>query len=637
MVSPAPTLISSAASSTEQLRANELELNCSLQLRRRWARRYRLADVTTQQKLWHLLSPEQRRAAMLLLALMLIGMVLETLGIGLVVPTLALMTQGDIASRYPLLAPLLNNLGNPSRERLVIAGMLILVGVYVVKTLFLGFLTWRQMSFAFGVQTNLSQRLLRGYLRLPYAFHLQRNSAQLINTVVTDTNQLTHNGLMSGMIFLTEILVLLGISVLLLAVEPLGALLVVSTLGLAGWGFGRITKDRILRWGEARTFHEEQRIQHLQQALGGVKDVKLLGREDDFLAQYWLHNAGSARVGQRQSTLQGLPRLWLELLAVTGLAGLVMVMIWQEKPLEALLPTLGLFAAAAFRVLPSVGRLLTSIQLLHYAVPVIKNIHRELSLMDEVKVSQHVQILSFKKTLTVDFVRYNYPSAEAQALRGVSLAIPCGASVGIVGGSGAGKSTLVDIILGLLTPVSGAVKVDGIDIQTNLRGWQNQIGYVPQSIFLTDDTLRRNVAFGLPNEQIDNAAVARAIKAAQLDEFVTSLPDGLETIVGERGIRLSGGQRQRIGIARALFHDPPVLVLDEATSSLDTATERGVMDAVRALRGSKTIVIIAHRLSTVEYCDRLFRLERGRIVEEGETAVVLGRIPRVVLPETRHG
>ena len=578
--------------------------------------------MTVVQKLWHLLTLEQRRAAIVLMGLMLIGMVLETLGIGLVIPALALMAQGDMGAKYPALAPWLNSLGNPSRERLVIVGMLILVGVYAVKTLFLAFLVWRQAHFVYGLQANLSQRLFAGYLCQPYTFHLQHNSAQLIRNTIGQVGDII-NVIQQAFILSTEILALLGISVLLLAVEPLGAVLVVSTLGMAGWWFNRLTRSRVLRWGEARQHHEGLRIQHLQQGLGGAKDVKLLGREADFLEQYRLHNTGSARIGQRQFTLQSLPRFWLELLAVIGLTALVLVMIWRNKPLESLLPTLGLFAAAAFRIMPSVNRVLSAIQIVRFSLPVINTLHNEFRLLDEIHAPQPKQSLPFKKVLTLDNMNFQYPTADTPALRSISLTVTRGTSVGFIGGSGAGKSTLVDIILGLLTPASGTVKIDGTDIQTNLRGWQDQIGYVPQSIYLTDDTLRRNVAFGLPNEQIDEASVWRAIHAAQLEQFINDLPQGLDTLVGERGVRLSGGQRQRIGIARALYHDPPVLVLDEATSSLDTATEREVMDAVRAWQGDKTLIIVAHRLSTVEHCNYLYRLEKGLIVEEGETAVVL--------------
>lgn len=580
-------------------------------------------SLSTAQKIWGLLTPAERHNALMLLGLMVIGMALETLGVGLVIPALALLTQQDLVHNYPALQPVLQALGNPSQQSLVIGGMLVLVGVYLIKGLFLAFLAWQQTCFAFSVQAQLSQRLFTVYLRQPYTFHLQRNSAQLIRNVINEVSLFTIKGMLPGMLLLTESLVLLGLCSLLLIVEPLGALIVVGVLGTAAWGFHRLTRRRISRWGEARQYHEGLRIQHLQQGLGGAKDVKLLGREADFLEQYRLHNVQSARMGQLQVTLQQLPRLWLELLAVSGLAILVISMLAQERALEALLPTLGLFAAAAFRLMPSVNRVLGAVQSLRYSLPIIDVLHTELNLATSKVANTHSLVMPFHAELELCQVTYTYPGAAESALKDISLIIQRGESVGFIGSSGAGKSTLVDILLGLLTPNSGEMRVDGENIQANLRNWQDQIGYVPQSIFLTDDTLRRNVAFGLPENQIDNNAITRAIQAAQLEEFVASLPGGLETLVGERGIRLSGGQRQRIGIARALYHDPAILVLDEATSALDIATEDGVMQAVTALQGSKTIIIVAHRLSTVAHCDRLYRLERGLMVAEGVSAEIL--------------
>jgi ABC-type multidrug transport system fused ATPase/permease subunit len=280
--------------------------------------------------------------------------------------------------------------------------------------------------------------------------------------------------------------------------------------------------------------------------------------------------------------------------------------------------------------MPSVNRVLCALQSLQYGLPVIDILHADLQLNVPVAGAPSGPTITFCEMLEMRKVSFRYPGAAALALHEISLAVRRGESVGFIGASGSGKSTLVDVVLGLLTPNFGQVVVDGRDIQQNLRAWQDQIGYVPQSIYLTDDTITRNVAFGLSNEQINDAAVRHAIQAAQLNEFVASLPDGLETLVGERGIRLSGGQRQRIGIARALYHDPAVLVLDEATASLDTATETGVMQAVLALHGSKTILIVAHRLSTVEHCDRLYRLDQGRVRGEGAPPAEVIRMPKIV-------
>lgn len=579
--------------------------------------------MSTFRNIWKILRPVERKGAVGLFFLVFIGMLLETLGVGAVVPAVALMTQTDLLAKYPALEPLLQLMGSPSHEHLVIGGMIALVGVYTVKAFFLAFLAWRQARFVYGLQENLSQRLFAGYLRQEYTFHLQRNSAQLIRNVIGQVGDMT-NVMQQGLMLATELFVLIGVSLLLISVEPIGALLVVFSVGLAGIGFHRFTRKRISRWGEARQHHEGLRIQHLQQGLGGAKDVKLLGREDEFLNQYRTHNAGSAKIGSRQATLQALPRLFLELLAVSGLAALVLVMVLQGKSVDTLLPTLGLFAAAAFRLMPSVNRVLSAVQSVRFSVPVVDTLSSELAVLDSREFVDTGAGLPFCDRITLNHINFRYPSAAASALEDISLSIPRGGAVGFIGGSGAGKSTLVDVLLGLLTPDSGTVEIDGVDIKNNLRGWQDQIGYVPQSIFLTDDSLRRNVAFGLPEVQINEAAVWRALRAAQLEAFVRGLPEGLETQVGERGIRLSGGQRQRIGIARALYHDPTVLVLDEATSSLDTETESGVMEAVRLLQGDKTLVIVAHRLSTVKNCDYLYRLEGGRIVNEGGVAAVLG-------------
>jgi ATP-binding cassette, subfamily B, bacterial PglK len=568
-------------------------------------------------KIWYILNLRQRRGSMLLLGLMLISMVLETFGVGLIIPAMVLITQNDLAIKYPFLEPWLNILGNPSHQNLIIIGMSILVGVYMIKTFFLIFLTWVQGKFLFGVQLSLSHRLYAGYLRQEYTFHLQQNSAYLIRNIVTETELFAYKAILAAMTLITESLVILGVTLLLLFIEPAGAILVAVILGTAGTLFHMMTKKRLLNWGEARQLHESLRLQHLQQGLGGSKEVKLLGREEEFLAQYNTHNTKRALVSRWENLLQNLPRLCLELLAVTSLASLMLTMVLQGKSVATFMPTLGLFAAAAFRLIPAANRMLGALQNLKYSQPITTTIYSEVNQLNELNSTPaQTAPIVFSEKLELSNVSYTYLNAASPAVKEVSLTINKGASVGVIGESGAGKSTLIDLILGLLTPTAGCIKVDGIDIQSNLRGWQNEIGYVSQSIYLSDDTLRRNIAFGLPNEQIDDAAVIKALKSAQLDKFIATLPDGLETLVGERGVRLSGGQRQRIGIARALYHNPSVLVLDEATSSLDVGTEEEVMQEVHALQGGRTLIIIAHRMSAVKDCDRLIHFDSGRILEE---------------------
>jgi len=293
-------------------------------------------------------------------------------------------------------------------------------------------------------------------------------------------------------------------------------------------------------------------------------------------------------------------------------------LVWQGRPLDTVLPTLGLFAAGAFRVMPSANRLISAAQGMQGTAAAVDLVYEEYK-ATRPPAPGPVQnpIAPLRTSITLENIRFSYPNAPRPALQGVTLEIQQGESIGFIGPSGAGKSTLVDILLGLLPPDAGAVRCDGSDIQGDLRGWQKQLGYVPQSIYLADDTIRHNVALGVPAGEIDETALRRAIRAAQLEDFVAGLPEGLDTIVGERGVRLSGGQRQRIGIARALYHDPPILLLDEATSALDTETETGVMQAVEALHGSKTIITIAHRLSTVAHCNRVYRMAGGQVVASG--------------------
>ncbi|MBX7148099.1 ABC transporter ATP-binding protein/permease [bacterium] len=541
-------------------------------------------------------------------------MMLETLGVGLIIPALAVMVDPSQVAKISFFQPFIKGAG--SQTELVVIGLVSLLVVYAVKAGFLAFLSWYQSGFAYRVQASLSQELFSGYLRQPYTFHLQRNSSELIRNVINETNHFTFNVMNMGITLLTEIFVVLGIAVLLVYVEPIGALWVVSVLGLAVYVFHAFTRSRISRWGEARQFHDGLRIQHLQEGLNGVKDVKILGREDSFLSQYAVHNVGNADVGKKQYTLQSLPRLWLEFLAVVGLVLIGFTMLVQGKPMTSLLPTMGLFAAAAFRLMPSVNRILNTIQSLRFSYPVINVLYTSLKEFKTIPPAVSSGKLSFAHDIKLENISYIYPESSHVVLQNVNMTVKKGSCIGIIGGSGAGKSTFVDLILGLLTPISGKIMVDGLDIQSNIRDWQDQIGYVPQNIYLTDDTIKNNVAFGLKNDEIDEAAIEKAIKAAQLDEFVRSLPEGLNTIVGERGVRLSGGQCQRIGIARALYRDPPVLILDEATSALDTKTEKEVMTAVDALKG-KTLFIVAHRLTTLKHCDLIVKLEKGQIADTG--------------------
>jgi ABC-type multidrug transport system fused ATPase/permease subunit len=423
---------------------------------------------------------------------------------------------------------------------------------------------------------------------------------------------------------ISEGLIIAALLLVLIVVEPVGTILVVTTLLIATMVFHRFSDRKLQDWGARRQFEKGRIIRTIQQSLGAIKDLQVLNREDWFILEHNKHQVSDQSLLRKIITVQSMPRLWLEVMAIGGLTGLVGVMLSAGNEPKEIVPVVGLFAATAFRVLPSVNKVVGSRQLLKVSRNAIETIHGDLQLPTLKKTGLMNQTLKFE-SLQVQNLTFAYEGIVDSVLNDVNVHIQNGEAVGFVGQSGSGKSTLIDIMLGLLEPQSGSVLINGQSIEDAKQSWQKQIGYIPQTIFLMDDSLRRNIALGIADSEIDEVAIREALKSAQLEDFVASLPEGLDTVVGERGVRLSGGQRQRIGIARALYHRPSVLVLDEATSSLDTETEHGVMQAVQALQGDKTVIIVAHRLSTVEYCDRLYRLDAGRIVDEGTFDEVMNR------------
>jgi ABC-type multidrug transport system fused ATPase/permease subunit len=585
--------------------------------------------MSVASNIYGILNRAERKRALVVMVLMLIGVLFETFSIGLVIPALAMLTQQGSASGMGFLPSYVPHAPEVMQmQQMVQWGVLALTVVYIAKALFLSGLVWWQTRFAFLVQTRVSRQLLAAYLSKPYIFHLQNNSAQMIFNATMGVN-LFAGSILHGLALITEIAVVSAITILLLCVEPFGTLVVVGSLGGIAGLLHQTTGQRNVRWGERYQFHEGMRIQHIQQGLGGVKDIILSGRASSFLARYSAHNLGAAKMARNQNVVQQMPRLVLEALAVVALSVLVLMMLAQGKPLSSIVPTIGLFATAAFRLMPSANRILLALQTIKYEKSAVETLRREIqgaavnALSESMGSEVDRNVPPLRHSIAIEDLSFSYPDSEAAALAHIDLAIPKGTTVGFVGSSGSGKSTLLDVLLGLHKPNAGRVLLDGEDIQKNLSAWQRQIGYVPQTIYLTDESLRENVAFGVAVENIDDRAVQRALAAAQLAEFVSSLPAGLDTLVGERGVRLSGGQRQRIGIARALYNDAQILVLDEATSALDTDTEAEVMQAIQALHGQKTILMVAHRLSTVQQCDYIYRLEMGRVVAQGTPDMVL--------------
>jgi len=578
----------------------------------------KVSTAETVRIVWNLFTRKDRVAFVRIVLLIVVGTLLEGLSLGVVVPVVAVLTQEDYKQKYPFLVEIFGEL---SREEMIAAVVISMVFIYVLRSLFLIYILLVRRKFTVSLFRRLSTELFSRYLSQPYEFHLQRNSSTLIRNV-RNANSVITSGVDPFFVLLSDGLVSVFLLCLLLYFEFVGTLLTVLIFTVFTGTFQLVTSKKIDSLGAQYEFHETKLIQQTQEGLDGVKEIKVLGREGKALASFGDRVFLSSQAIFRYRLLLALPRMYLEIMTISAIAFLVMIMLARESRLENIVGVLALFAAVAFRVMPSINGLIIASQTLFFNRTAFALVHDDLQLKDYFLDQEHKNS-PFANSLELHDVSFQYPTAARTSLQNVSLVVRRGEAVGFVGPSGAGKSTLVDVILGLFAPTAGEVRVDGHNIQENLRNWQNQIGYVPQSIYLTDDTLRRNVAFGLSDENIDDKLVAEAIRLAQLDAFVESLPDRLETVVGERGVRLSGGQRQRIGIARALYHNPSVLVLDEATSSLDTPTEHGVMQAVQALQGTKTVIIVAHRLSTVEYCDRLYRIEDSRITEEGTFAEVV--------------
>jgi ABC-type bacteriocin/lantibiotic exporter with double-glycine peptidase domain len=570
--------------------------------------------LETAQQIRDVLSPAARRSVWGLLALVLLSTVLESLSVGVVVPVLSALADPGWIERHPSVAGIAAALGATSSSALAIWAMAALVCVYAIKTVCAATLAYCESRFAYAIQAQLSTRLFAAYLRQPWVFHLQRNTAELIRNCTVEPHYvavLTS----SALYVLSEVLVSLAIVALLIMMEPRGALVALVTFGGSVAAFHYVVRGRLARWGELRQDLERDQLRHLQQGFGGVKEIKLCGREGYFEQAFTARNTGVAHTLHRQQFVGQLPRLWLESVALLGIAVLVVVVSYREGSLAQSLPALGLFAAAAFRLLPSFSRLMGALQTIRFRTPSLRLLHRELMMADDSKASTPAQQHTTVSEILLDNVCFAYEGTTTRTLDGVCLRVRGGTTIGLVGASGSGKSTLIDVILGLLTPCAGAVRVDGRDVRHDLLGWQRSIGYVPQSIYLMDDTIRRNVAFGMSDPEIRDDMVWRALTQASIEDFVRSLPLGLDTVTGERGVRLSGGQRQRLGIARALFHDPAVLVLDEATSALDTSTESEVMQAVGALHGTKTVILVAHNLTTLANCDRVFQMQDGVLVQ----------------------
>jgi ATP-binding cassette, subfamily B, bacterial PglK len=569
-----------------------------------------------------LLTFQQRKNLALLTCLILIGTLLELIGIGLIIPIVISIMDSGFYEKYPDVIYLFGQYFEPTYENIAVFSIVLLLIFYVFKTLYLVYMSYKQGVIIYNIKEVVAKRLFTGYMHKPYFFYLIRNSSELIRNLTAEVSNLGMV-LRAGITIFIDGIILISVLTLLMFIEPQGTSIIFLIIGSTALIYQYVTKQRLLKYGKSRQQSEGKRIQHVQQGIASVKDVKILSREREFIEQFDKYNVMGVKAERFQYILAAMPRLLLEFVVIFGLTALISFLIFSGKNKESITLILSIYAVAVFRLLPSINRILGSIQQLRFCYPSANVLANELKLIEEEnkvleqnKNEKNIKIF-FQNQIIVSNLSFIHRGATEYTISDMNINILHGQCVGLVGGSGGGKSTLIDIILGLLKPSMGEILVDNVDIQKNLSEWQKKIGYVPQHIYLTDDTLKNNIAFGIPDEKIDNIAIENAVKASQLRDVVDDLPNGIDTVIGERGVRLSGGQRQRIGIARAMYHNPDVLIMDEATSALDYQKEAEIMLTIDQLHGKKTIIIVSHRINTLSICDKIYHLENGRIANEG--------------------
>ncbi len=578
-------------------------------------------------KLMVLLDKKQKRIMVLLIVLMLIGAILETLGVSLVMPVMYVVTDEHAVENKKYLQVLCDvlHIGYDDTRMLIIVTILALAAVFVIKNAFLFFQQKAQLKFVYTNQFATSRKMMINFMERPYEYYLNADTSVIQRSITSDVNNMY--GLILALLQLCSEAIVFVCLVAVSFVTDIWMTITVTVLLVVVLAVVKcILKPIMKKAGEENQDYYSGLYKWIDQSVMGIKEIKVAGKESYFINEYSKCGAGYVGAVQRYNLYNATPRLLIETVAIVGMLLYMMIQLLNGTAVENIMPQVAALAVAAMRLIPCANRINNYLTSIAYFEPffmgVSDNLQEEIRdesiNYDEEAYKQKVEVekLEIKNNIQLKDIVYKYPNTEVLIFDHADMEIPIGKSVGIVGTSGAGKTTVVDILLGLLQLQSGQILADGMEVREHYQSWLKNIGYIPQTIFMVDSTIRKNVAFGYADEDIDDEKVWRALKEAQLDEFVKELPEGLDTSIGERGIRISGGQRQRIGIARALFEDPEVLVLDEATSALDNDTEAAIMDSINRLHGRKTLIIIAHRLQTIEKCDMVYRVEHGKVARE---------------------
>ena len=574
-------------------------------------------------KLNKLLSPEQKRHMALLTVMMIIGALLQTAGVGMLVSVVNIVIDPVKSADSQIARIFYDIIGKTSEEGYRIFQYTVMVSmilVFVVKNLFLYIQQKAMYAFVYRNQFSTSERMMRNFVRRDYEYYLNADTAVVQRSITSDVNNM-YALILAILQLISDGFVSLCVCAFCLAQSGLMTIILAAVLILLLFIIKKVLKPVMYKAGKDNQDFYSGLFKWISQSVMGIKEVKIFGREQYFVDSYNRCGNGYVNAVQKYSLYNSIPKLLIEAVCVSVMMIYMIVMIAMGRGSEALISDFATLAAAALVLLPAVNRINNQINSMSYFEPFLMNVSDNLQediddSNTDMTFAADVPKLELKKSISFDGITYSYPGSDVKILDKADLTIPIGSSIGIVGTTGAGKSTLVDILLGLLKPSEGVIKADGTDIRDNYRSFLRNVGYIPQMIFMLDDTIRNNVAFGVAPEEQDEGRIWEALREAALDDFVRSLPEGLDTSIGERGIRISGGQRQRIGIARALYEDPEVLILDEATSALDNETESLIMESIGRFMGRKTLVIIAHRLQTIEKCDMVFRVGDGRITRE---------------------